>query len=449
MNKMEETSSVKSPTSKFVIYGMPRLGTSIVLGIESWALFTLYTLGYGVHPFLVGFAIAMGYLSIAFAQFFLGWLSDARYTRWGRRKPYLIVLTPLLGISFIFLLLPALVLPDLGDKSALFMWLLIWEIIFRISYAVTIPYQSWTAEQFEVSERPKVSQFQNIFNFIGNGIMALVSLLILVEVLDEINTAPNVIPIQLFIPTLIFGLLVIVFFYFLVFIMPTEPKFEIKSSMMENLKNIGKNKNFLKVTVMQGIAGLAWSMIVAVMLTYAEVVLNLGGFDYIIVAVFLLLGIFFFLYLWRKLIQIKGKKQTLMYIFIFGILFFPISLIGLISTGFALIIGIIFILGIAAVLGGWFLFPYMIYADIAEDDEKSTGELKAGIYYGFPCIILNIFQAAGIFLLGAILSLPNITVGNLTYSIGLVLWGPICSLILICSLLYTKKFVKLDFEWEK
>ena len=61
MNKMEETSSVKSQNGKFLIYGMPRLGTSIVLGIESWALFTLYTLGYGVHPFLVGFAIAMGY----------------------------------------------------------------------------------------------------------------------------------------------------------------------------------------------------------------------------------------------------------------------------------------------------------------------------------------------------------------------------------------------------
>ena len=446
---MEETSSVKSQNGKFLIYGMPRLGTSIVLGIESWALFTLYTLGYGVHPFLVGFAIAMGYLSIAASQFLLGWISDAKYTRLGRRKPYIIVLAPLLGISFIFLLLPALVLPDLGDKSVLFMWLLIWEIIFRVCYGVTTPYQSWTAEQFEVSERPKASQFQNIFNFIGNGIMALVSLLILTEVLDEINSEPNVIPIQLFIPMLTFGILVIFLFYLIVFIMPTEPKFEIKSSMMENLRTIGKNKNFLKVTVMQGIAGLAWSMIVAVMLTYAEVVLDLGGFDYIIVAVFLLLGIFVFLYIWRKLIQVKGKKQTLIYIFIFGILFFPISLIGLISTGAALIVGIIFILGIAAVLGGWFLFPYLIYADIAEDDERSTGEMKAGIYNGFPMIILNIFQAAGIFLLGAILSLPDITVGNLTYSIGLVLWGPICSLILICTLLYTKKFVTLDFDWEK
>ncbi len=114
-----------------------------------------------------------------------------------------------------------------------------------------------------------------------------------------------------------------------------------------------------------------------------------------------------------------------------------------------LILGIIFILGIAALLGGWYLFPYIIYADLAEDDEKSTGELKAGIYTGFPSIVLNIFQAGGIFLLGAILTLPSITTGSLTYSIGLILWGPICSLILICSWLYTKKFVTLDFEWEK
>jgi len=111
-----------------------------------------------------------------------------------------------------------------------------------------------------------------------------------------------------------------------------------------------------------------------------------------------------------------------------------------------LIYGILFVLGLAASLGGWNLLPSIIYADIAEDDQKTTGELKAGIYTGFPSIVLNIYQALGLFLMGIILDLPNV---GLDYSIGYVLWGPVSSLVLICAYLFTRKFIKLDFEWEK
>jgi Na+/melibiose symporter-like transporter len=115
-----------------------------------------------------------------------------------------------------------------------------------------------------------------------------------------------------------------------------------------------------------------------------------------------------------------------------------------------LIIGIIFIIIVATSLAGWYLFPYILYADIAEDDEKSTGELKAGIYTGFPSIILNLFQAVGAFLIGAIFSLPDISpTGDFSYSSGLIFFGPIVSGILLISYFYAKKLIKLDFDWEK
>jgi len=105
MSESEEIIREQTSNIKKLLFGSPRLGTSIVLGIEGWALLTLYTSGYGLHPFLAGLAITMGYLTIALSQFLLGWISDAKYTKWGRRKPYIIVFAPLLGISIIFLLL--------------------------------------------------------------------------------------------------------------------------------------------------------------------------------------------------------------------------------------------------------------------------------------------------------------------------------------------------------
>lgn len=394
----------------------------------------------------------MGYLTIALSQFLLGWISDAKYTKWGRRKPYIIVFAPLLGISIIFLLLPGLVL-DLNDSRTLFLWMLIWEIIFRASYAVTTPYQAWMAEEFPVEERPKVSQFQNTFNYIGNGIMALFSMIILTSYIDDLDLAVNLnipIPINLSIPIFIFGILTIVLFYIIAFKMPTEPYYEIKSNLIENLKTIVKNKNFMLIVLMVGISGLGWSMVATTMLKYLQDALNMGTVDYIISAVALILAIFIFLYLWRRLIQKKGKKQTLLYVFICAVVFMPISLLGLIPMQSYLVLGIVFIMGIGAILGGWFLFPYIVYADLAEDDEKSTGELKAGIYAGFPSIVLNIFQAAGAFFIGSILSLPTISpTGTFSYSMGLILFGPIVSVILLVSYFYTKKYVTLDFEWEK
>ncbi|MFX1308164.1 MAG: MFS transporter [Promethearchaeota archaeon] len=450
MTESEEIKRGKTSNLRKITYAMPRLGSSLVLGIEGFAFFNLYYSGYGVPAIFVTLAQAIGFIVVGLSQFFIPWLSDAKYTRLGRRKPYIIAITPLLGISFIFLFLPSYMVPNLDDKIAIFTWFLIWDIIFKISYSVTTIYQAWLAEQFEITERPVVSQFQNIFNWIGNGVMVIATFLIIPKFVDQLKvdiySAPSI---DYLLTIIIFGALAIVLFFLVAFLIPREPHYKIETKPWDNFKSVLKNRNYLHVVLMIGISSLAWSIITDVMLTFSTDVLDLGGIDFYIIAASLIIGILTFLYIWRKLISKKGKKQTLLYVFLFGAIFLLFTFIGLIQIGSALVFGIIFTIGIAGILGGWFLFPYIIYADLAEDDEKSTGELKAGTYAGYPAIILNIFQAFGVFVLGvAIDTLPNITVGSLTYSLGLIVWGPICSLILLISYYFTKDRVKLDFEWE-
>jgi len=418
------------------------------MGFADFALATLYILAFQVSPFLVGFALAMGKLTIAASQFFFGWISDAKYTRWGRRKPYLIILSPILGLSFFFLLLPNLII-DLNDKSAVFSWLLIFYQVFNISYGITSPYGSWMAEQFSIDERPRASQYQNTIGFLGSGVMSVFSMIILTGVIDRIQINPNVIPSEYFLSVLIFGIIPVILFYSVSFLMPTEPHFKIESNIFQNLKIILKNKNYLLVNGMMGIASIAWIMVGSLLLLFTEVVLGFEETFYIIAAALFLIGILSFLYLWRKLTSKLGKKQSVLYIFLVAIIFLPFSLLGLISMNFSQIFGIIFILGLAGCMAGWFLLPVIFIADITEDDEKRTGELRAGIYNGFPSIILNLFQTIGLLLMGIILELPKITVGTTTFSLGYVIWGPICSLILVIAYFYSRKLVQLDFEWEK
>jgi len=122
----------------------------------------------------------------------------------------------------------------------------------------------------------------------------------------------------------------------------------------------------------------------------------------------------------------------------------------LIAMSNTMIFGMIFVLGIAAVMGGWYLFPYIVYADQAEDDKRNTNVMKAGLFAGFPSITLNLFQAFGLLILGLLFEyLPDVTVGTNTQPLTMYIWGPVCSIFLILAYLYTKKFVKLDYEWEQ
>lgn len=200
---------------------------------------------------------------------------------------------------------------------------------------------------------------------------------------------------------------------------------------------------------MIGLASVAWIMVGSLMLQYIVVVLLFDFMTNIIASVIFIIGILSFLYIWRKLVHKLGKKRSLLYIFLAAIIILPFSLLGLIPMDSSIIFGILFILGLAGAMAGWFLLPPVFISDITEEDEKTTGELKAGIYKGFPSIVLNLFQIVGILIMGVLLELPNIDVGTATFSIGHVIWGPICSLILIVAYLYSRKFIKLDFDWEK
>lgn len=442
MNQNEIIQRSKSKNSKVLLFGVPKLGTSILMGLVDFALYALYTEGFLLSALLAGVALGIGKLTIAASQFFFGWISDAKYTRWGRRKPYLVTLSLCLAISFIFLLLPSLFI-DITDVSSVFIWLLVWSILFNISYGVTTPYNAWMAEQFTTDERPKVSQFQNLLGFIGTAIMTVFAMVVLTDFNDEIQTNPDVVPPEFLFSVLIFGIIPLILFWLIAILMPKEPHFKIDSNMIDNLKTILKNKNFLRVTIMQGMASIAWIMIGAQILVYIVTVLQFDSTSNLIASIFFILGMLIFLVIWRKLIEKLGRKRSLLYIFLTAIVFLPLTLLGLLPMGSTFIFGIIFILGITGCMGGWFLFPSFMYADIAEDDEKSTGELKAGIYTGFPSIVLNLFQALGLFIMGIIMTLPNY---GLPYSIGNVLWGPICSVILICTYFFARKFIKLDFE---
>jgi Na+/melibiose symporter-like transporter len=447
---MAETTVLKpSSVGKMTLFAFPRIGSAILLGIVGFALLLLYSDGYGLNASYTSWVISGGYIAIALSQFFFGWLSDVTYSKkWGARKLYVLILAPIEVIAFIFLLMPSLVL-DNPSPSELLIWMAVWNTLFKIAYAVTTPYQAWMAELFSVQDRLKCSQIQNNFNFIGQVIQALFSMLVLTRFTIALKTNPNDIPPLFFWICIIFAVVFVGSFYLSTLLMPTEPRKVEKENMIENLRIILKNRRYQLMVLMAGFASIGWAMAGEVMLKYLTVVLFLGTMEYIICALTLVLVTVIFLRIWRSIIMKLGKTRSIRLVFICGSITMLLSLLGLIYTTMPIIIAVIVVFGYAVTMGGWYLFPYVMYADVAEDDERDTTKMKAGIYVGYPSIILNVCQALSLAILGLFFLLPNVNVGPHSVNLGNIVWGPFASVVLFLVYFYAKRFVNLDYKWEK
>jgi GPH family glycoside/pentoside/hexuronide:cation symporter len=440
------------PTTEIrkIIYGSPRLGINLFMGMVDFGLLFLYKEVYLLNPILVGIALTIGKVSIAAAQFLVAWLSDHTQTRWGRRKPFLIILAPILAFSFIMLLLPGLILGATPPEMTLFGWFAGFNGLAQSCYSVTSVYHSWTAEQFPVQERPRVSQIQNVFNFIGMGVIIIFTLLVLTGVKEQLKADPTDIPPIFLTFILAFAVIMIGLIYLCAFYMPTERTPIYQSEYKKELNLLVHDKNFMSVTFVHGFGSLGWAMVNGVMMGYITIVLMMQGMNLYISAGILFISLLGTLEIWRRLIEKKGKKATLLMVFGFGAITFPFSLLGLFPWAVSVVFGVFIAFCLATAQAGWALFPYILYADLAQDFERRHGELKAGLFTGFPSIMLNFFQAIALFVSGFVLSLPDVeNVPGNAFTLGYVLWGPICSVIFLLTVLFIKKHINLDFSWEK
>jgi GPH family glycoside/pentoside/hexuronide:cation symporter len=100
---------------------------------------------------------------------------------------------------------------------------------------------------------------------------------------------------------------------------------------------------------------------------------------------------------------------------------------------------------IGAGMAIYYLMSYVVPADIAEVDELSTGESRAGIYTGFIGVPLNVFQAASSILLGWFMYMSvQLTGSELA---GLMWWGPVFAPFLLIAA-FILHYVDIDPDFD-
>ena len=419
---------------------MARLGPSIMLDMLDLASALFYFSIQSLPAIFTGSAIALSYFSIMLSELTFGNLSDRTPTRrWGRRKPFIMAGSPLMAISFFLVFSPHLFLAQ-GNVVGLFFYATITMSLFKVFYGMTMtPFQSWMPELTEPEERPAVSSWQNVANFMGFVVGTFGTALLAINV-TEWDLPPIV-----FYMIIAFTLIELWGFVPSLRGLHKEGKFIPQPSIRKDLGRALRDRDFVGWLVAQGLLSVGIAMVVRTAFPYINDFLTFGVTEFIIFGVELLSVVFVFFIIYQFTIKKKGKRFTLQISMMLAVISLPFTLIIGNSTG-----GFILLAFAGAGVAGYYLFPYIVYADFAQKDEIMTGEGRAGFYTSFPSIPLNGMQAFSAFLWGFIFSLPStIIVPGTTdlVSEGYLIWGPVAALFIFLSVLVLFK-VNIDPDFD-
>ncbi len=143
------------------LYGLPNLAFSVVGLPLALYLPRFYSQELALDLAAVGLIIAACRITDVFTDPLIGSLSDRHRTRFGRRKPWIAVGTPLLMVSLWKLFVPS----DEPTLTYLFVWVALLYFAFTL---ISLPYNAWGAElSKDYAERSRVTGWREALGVVG------------------------------------------------------------------------------------------------------------------------------------------------------------------------------------------------------------------------------------------------------------------------------------------
>jgi len=437
------------PFYKKVSYGMGRFGSSFLLTLTGLTSFYIYGAKFEINWLLAGISLATSYVVIGFTHWFTGYYSDKVKTRWGRRKPFVVIGAPGLAITGLLIFVPNWFM-NTGDPTIelqVFGYYLLFLCSFKFFYAFLLTaFQAWMPEITEESERPLVSGMQNTANWIANGLGVVLGfitpLLFVEEPLPGLSSTGLMIILAFCIITVLFYLPSIAF-------IRESPDLVIpERSIIAETKTVLQNKTYVGWMLTVGFLSFSFSALTAQIVGFAQEVLLLDTLEKLLPpAMALLISIMVFLFIWIKAVGRFGKgKTTIVSMVVLALLMILLPWIGDFGRRTnPVLVAIPLFVALAACMAVYYLMSYIVPADITHVDSLETGIDRAGMYEGFKGVPLNMFQAVSSLFLGWFMAQSFEATG--TNLFGLTWWGPIFApfLFVAAAILF---FVDIDPDFE-
>ncbi|MFX1474833.1 MAG: MFS transporter [Promethearchaeota archaeon] len=434
---------------KKLSYGVGRFGSSLLLALIELSSFYSYSTLFLLDWFVNGMVQAIAFIVIGLTHWLTGYYSDGVESRYGRRKPFVIVGAPGLAIAIGFLFTPHFFLP-IGSslllvQLLLFVYYLVFLCLFKFFYAFLLTaFQAWLPEIADEQERPLISSMQNTANWLGSIIGSVLGFLMAVPGLFITDNTPTML---LLILVASFALIEVLFYLpSIAFIKEKPDLVSPKRSIRAETMTVLRNRNYVGWFLMVGFLSTSLIAIKGNLIGFIQNVVGLSAFeDVILVALTLIITLMIFLYLWAFLMKRIGKQRTMIISLLILAFTLPLTVwVGGVPLD-PVLKGVIYFIPIAASMAGYYIMSYVVPADIIHVDSLVSGSARAGIYEGFKGVPLNIFQAFSILLLGFLMQWSTIQTGS--EILGYLWFGPVFTVFVIISIVILL-FINIDPDFK-
>lgn len=400
---METSSKRRLPLWMKMLYGSGDWGISSV-GMMRSIFYAIYlTDVVGLEPRLGSFGALVGIVWDAINDPIIGILSDRMRTRWGRRRPFLLLFAIPFGLSFMILWSA----PGWESQTALLVYVtLSFMLADTCQTLVSVPFLSLTPELTpDYDERTTLTSFRSFFQLMGALSVVIAAPAIVDLVLASGGTQQQ----GFMLVGAIFGSIgALPLLLIGIFVRETStPEQQQSMPFRETLRAAWENVPF-RFSV--GMHMLNWSAVDMVAITFPFFLLywvaegdqlasiRILGFDLAYESAFfgiLMTVCILFVPFWLWLSKLRNKREA----YIIGMAFWIAAALLVYTvqpgqTGYLLLLAALAGIGVSAA----YVLPDALFADVIEWDELRTRRRQEGIFYGVRALIRKLTGALIIFI---------------------------------------------------
>ncbi len=360
-----------------ILYGSGDVGFSLTSTIIGAYFAIFMTDVVGLRPGLAALAILIGKSWDWMNDPIIGHISDRTRTRWGRRRPFLLLGWLPFALAFALLWWRP---PFRSDIALVIYYAAAYVLYDAAATFVYMPYFALTPElSADYDERTSLTTYRMFFSILGSLIAFTVPLMI-VGSFDRAH-APRVL-----VMGLIFGFvsalpLLLVFFG----TREREDHIELEQpTLRESLQSARRNPPFLYGLALFLAAWIAVTVVQANLLFYIKYWLKReSSSDMIMAAIFITAMLALPIWQW------VSKRWSKRWAYIAGVAFWAVVQIVLVLVGPGTGIAPIMVLCVLAGIGvaAVHVLPWAMIPDAAEYDEWLTGERHEGMYYSLTTLM--------------------------------------------------------------
>jgi GPH family glycoside/pentoside/hexuronide:cation symporter len=355
---------------------------------------------------------------------FIGHWSDTLRSRWGRRKPFLVLAAPFILLGAVLLWTP----PSLTNYTLNAVYFLVVILIYHTSYSlVGIPYDATLPEMApETHQRLGLSYWKGVFGIIG----VLIGSLVAAPLFESIG------PVYM---GAVVGIVGVITIYLTLFgLRETDRPVGEPMKALDGIKATLQNQQFLILFFSTLCVHVAYQMVLANFPYFVTLVLkqtesDVGIYQGVLIIFIALTGP---LWTWlnRKYSQRILLKASMLFL---GVIFALGFFIGGLELMPLTIQAYIFVALVGAALGGYLILIYAMMGNVVDYDEILTHRRREAIYYGTFSFAIGLGTAVGTLILPVLLDTFGFTQEN---PLGVRLAFPLMAVFIFLGFFIFQKY---------